>query len=156
MILRARFLILCFLFLSMTAELYAQPVKSDHSTFKRLFADWTTAFNHKDLSRSCALFSKSVIADYQNFPPKNYISICNGFKKIFQEKDHRYRYHFKIHHIYHSGDLAVIRITWYLYLYQHAKLISITQDEGMDVLEKNQSGQWQIVNYLAYAKAKSA
>lgn len=125
--------------------------QDDSIIFKKLFTDWTDAFNHKDLAGSCSLFSKSLTADYRDAPHKNYATVCDGFKKIFQQTNRNYQYHFKINHIYRSGDLAAVRITWYLSIDENNKKIASTQDEGIDILEKNKLGQWQIVNYLAYA-----
>ncbi len=142
--------ILFILLLSLTSSLYAVQTKNDISTFEELFSNWTYSFNHKDISKTCGLFSTNVIANYQGIPQKNYSSICNGFRKIFKEKHRKYQYKFKLHNIYHSQNLAAVRITWYLYVYENNKQISVTQDEGIDILEKNKQGKWQIINYLAY------
>lgn len=125
--------------------------EKDNSTqlFHHIFSSWTKAFNHKDLANSCDLFSKKVTANYQGAPPKDYQSICSSFKKIFQEK-RNYKYHFKLHQIYRSGNWASVRITWYLTISEHGKIISQTIDEGLDVFEQDQKGHWKIVNYLAY------
>lgn len=124
--------------------------RHDFAAIEILFKSWTRAFNQKDLTNTCLLFSKSVIADYQGIPQKNYVSICDGFKKIFNQSKLSYQYHYKIHHIYRSDNLAAVRITWYLDIYENNKKISATKDEGLDVLEKNKQDNWQIVNYLAY------
>jgi ketosteroid isomerase-like protein len=123
-----------------------------HQTFNKLFSAWTNAFNHKELQAACDLFAKSVVADYRDTPQKNYQMICDGFKKVFSDASHRYRYRFKLHDIYQSGNLAVARITWYLEIYQGDILISTTQDEGIDIFQQNEHGQWQIIMYLAYDK----
>lgn len=122
-----------------------------HSTFEKIFSDWTAAFNRKDVAKSCALFAKSVVANYQGVPPKNYNSICAGFKKIFQSPL-RYQYSFKLHQVYLEENLAAVRVTWFLRVYEKGRLKSITQDEGIDIFQKNKAGQWQIVNYLSYGK----
>lgn len=122
----------------------------DTAIFDKLFKAWTKSFNQQNVAQSCALFSKSVVADYQGVPQKNYQSICDGFKTIFKNKDHRYRYEYKLHQINRSGNLATVRITWYLYLTENGKTKMISQDEGLDVLIKNAQGKWQIVNYVAF------
>jgi len=139
--------------LLITAKAHANQAKNDTVIFQQLFSDWTEAFNQKDLSRSCALFSKKVVANYQGVPEKNYSSICDGFKKIFEEKDKRYQYRFKLHHVYRSNTLAAVRITWYLNISENDKPISEVQDEGIDIFEKNEQGQWEIVNYIAFPNA---
>lgn len=124
----------------------------DIAVLEKLVKDWTAAFNKKDLNATCSLFSKHIIADYRGLPQKNHAAICDGFKKIFADKLQRYEYKYKIHNIYRLGDLAAIRITWYLHVFQGDKEIATIQDEGMDVLMKNDKDQWQIINYLAYQK----
>lgn len=118
--------------------------------FNQIFSEWTNAFNNKDLAKSCELFSPKVVADYQGYPRKNHHTICHGFKKVFLEPDHRYQYSFKLHEIYRANNLAAVRITWYLKVFENDKLKSSTQDEGMDIFEKNSAGKWQIVNYIGY------
>lgn len=129
--------------------LYAKN-NSDQITFDQLFSEWTAAFNNKDLIKSCALFSKSVTASYRGIPIKNYTNICDGFNKIFHENK-SYHYKFKLHDIYQCYNLAVVRISWYLQVYDQGKLIEQTQDEGMDVLKRNEQDQWKIINYIAYS-----
>lgn len=141
------FVVLSILF---SSTLYADQNREDDLLFNRLFREWTAAFNKKDLPASCDLFSKSVIADYQGYPEKNYSSICHGFEKIFLDKNRTYQYRYKINHIYHSGDLAAVRITWYLTLYENHKQLPMIQDEGIDILKKENDGKWRIVNYLAF------
>lgn len=121
----------------------------DHKIFEKIFSEWTYAFNHKDLNGSCNLFSKDLIASYQGVPKKTYASVCDGFKKIFKS-DLNYQYQFKLHQVYRSQDLAAVRLTWYLKISENGKLISDTQDEGLDVFKKNSQGEWKIVNYLGY------
>lgn len=137
-------------------QLYAAEQKNDEVIFNRLFTQWTEAFNHKDLSKVCLLFSKNITADYRGVPQKNYAMICDGFKNIFGMANRSYQYQFKLHDIYHSGDLAAVRITWYLKIYENDKLLQSSQDEGIDILKKNQIGQWQIVNYLGYGVGGSS
>ncbi len=129
---------------------YADNSNDDMAVFQTLFQHWADAFNKKNISASCAIFSPQISADYLGFPTKNYTIICDGFKKIFEEKNREYRYQFKINHIYRSGDLAAVRITWSLDIFENNARISTTKDEGLDILQKQTNGEWQIVNYLSY------
>lgn len=126
--------------------------QQNYQTFNKIFSVWTEAFNHKQLQASCDLFAKSIIADYRGTPQKNYQMICDGFKKAFSDSSHRYISTFKLHDIFQSGNLAAVRITWYLKIYQNDALISSTQDEGIDIFQQNEQGQWQIVMFLGYEK----
>ena len=122
----------------------------DQATFQAIFSAWTQAFNEKRFPEVCNLFSRSVVANYQGAPPKDYSGICNGFKKIFQEKDVVYRNDFKIRQIYRSNDMAAVRITWYLDVYKEGAHLSSIQEEGLDVFQKQANGRWEIVNFIAY------
>lgn len=124
--------------------------KEDRVDFQKIFAEWTAAFNEKKFPVVCNLFSKSIIANYQGAPQKNYAMICDGFRKIFQEKETIYHNDFKIHAIYRSNDLAAVRITWYLTVYKKGIQISSIQEEGLDILRRQTNNKWQIVNFIAY------
>lgn len=125
-------------------------VKKNEIIFENLFSEWTKAFNNKDLKASCSLFRSDVKAKYRGLPEKNYDDICNGFDKIFKEKNKDYQYSFEVHDVFSQENLAVVRITWYLQIKENGLNKSVVQDEGMDVLEKDQQDRWQIVNYLAF------
>ncbi len=139
--------ILTFFFFS---HIYAALNLEDNELFYKIFNEWTVAFNKKDLKKSCELFSSKMTADYAGQPQKNYMSICEGFKKTFAESQRHYQYSFKIRHVFRSNDLAAVRITWFLLIYEKDVLISSSQDEGMDIFQKNQDGKWQIVNFISY------
>jgi ketosteroid isomerase-like protein len=128
----------------------AQAEDADRQMFRKVFTEWTVAFNKKDLPTSCALFSKHVTANYRGAPPKNYSVLCDDFKKVFADKDKSYKYSFELHDIHRSGNLATVRITWHFTVSKGNKVISATTDQGLDVLEKQPDGRWQIVNYLGY------
>lgn len=144
------FINLCF----MIPNVFAAEKNNAMPLFQHIFSVWTDAFNRKDLAGSCDLFSVHVEANYQGAPRKNYESICNGFKKVFQE-NRDYKYHFKLHQVYHSNDMASIRVTWYLQIYKHGKVISRTVDEGLDVFQRDKEGRWKIIYYLAYPSKSS-
>lgn len=138
--------------LSMVLVLKVHAVGTDenYAVFEGIFKQWTAAFNAKKLPESCALFAKTLRADYQGAPSKSYDSICHSFAELFKLKDVSYNYQFKLHQVYQSGDLAAARITWYLWEHKDGKRVMVSQDEGLDVFQKNQQGKWEIVNYVAY------
>lgn len=126
---------------------YADNAKVD---FQAIFTSWANLFNEKKFPEVCGLFSKKITADYLGTPKKNYSLICDGFKAIFQKQDARYHYRFIIKNIYHVTSLAAVRITWFLDIYDKGSKVLSTQDEGLDILEKEHDGQWRIINYMAY------
>lgn len=127
----------------------AATQEENNQLFEKIFADWTTGFNQKNLTMSCGLFSKEVIANYRGIPTKNYADICNGFKTIFNDQQAHYYYRFKIRQVYRQESLAAVRITWFLTI-KHEQKTNEIQDEGLDILQKNANHQWQIINYLGY------
>lgn len=134
-----------------TTAAIAKPHHHKNSVFEDRFAKWTQAFDRKDLTTVCQLFAKDVTASYQGYPVKNYHSLCDLFKKTFAET-REYKYSFRVRHVYLSHDLAAVRVTWFLRTTEHGKLVSDTQDEGMDIFKKNKRGEWVIVNYLGYPR----
>ncbi|MCC5015227.1 MULTISPECIES: hypothetical protein [unclassified Legionella] len=130
-------------------------ISEDRVFFKKLFTNWTTAFNNRELAKSCNLFSVHIVADYRGISRKNYTNICNGFKKIFADDTRKYHYSFKLHEIYRSEFLAAVRITWYLEIANKNGGVIHVQDEGLDILEKNSKGEWKIINYLSYPTGNS-
>ncbi len=53
----------------------ASKSNSDFKIIEQRFADWTEAFNRRDLEGSCALFSKDIRADHQGVPTENWQSM---------------------------------------------------------------------------------
>ncbi|VVC75377.1 hypothetical protein AQUSIP_06670 [Aquicella siphonis] len=142
-------LVISLISVSLTSNGYASKA-NDKVLFQELFKSWTKTFNQKKYPEVCDLFSKSIVADYQGSQRKNYSKLCFGFKKIFKEKNMVYHNNFKIHKIYHSNNLAAVRITWYLDIYKNGAHVSTIQEEGLDILQKQSNNQWQIVNFIAY------
>lgn len=125
---------------------------TSRALFQKVFTEWTNAFNHQNTESACRLFAPELVATYKNFPVRNYHAVCEDFKKIFAYPNRRYQYQFKLGPIYRSADLAAVRITWFLTLYNaHGKKLFQTRDEGLDILRKQPTGEWKIVHYLAYA-----
>lgn len=123
--------------------------EEDKLLFEKIFTEWTQAFNRKDLKKTCDLFSKDLTATYKGTTQKNYDSVCEKFKKLFSQ-DKQYQYRFEIHQVYHSLDLAAIRITWYLTVDEPGKKTALIEEEGMDILKPDADGQWKIINFLGY------
>lgn len=128
---------------------HAEP-PGDRAMFQALFEAWTQAFNQKKYPEVCELFSVSIAADYQGAATKDYAAMCEGFRRIFAEEDTVYRNAFRLHEIHRSGDLAAVRITWYLHVSRKGVPAVSVREEGLDVLRRQANGKWQIVNFIAY------
>lgn len=143
---------IAFIFIILSTFMSSSAAAADNADklmFEKIFSSWSNAFNHKDLAATCGLFAKNISANYQGAPVKNYDVLCGGFKFVFS-KPQEYQYSYKINQVYRSDKLAAVRITWYLRISQHGKVISSGQDEGLDIFEQNSHGDWKIVNYLGY------
>ena len=140
----------CILTLMSPVEAKSNP--TDALMFDRLFADWTQAFNNKNLEATSNLFSKDCVSSNPGAPHKDYAAICGLFKTLFAQTEKTYHYRYKIQDVYRSGDLATVRITWYLDISKDGKLISKSEEQGIDIFQKNVNGVWQIVNFIAYSE----
>ncbi len=150
--LRKLMVVSCVLSLLQNLPVHADQEQNDAIMFDKLFASWTRAFNQKDLSGAGKLFSKDCVASSPGEQQRNYESIYSGFKKTFAKQDKSYQYKYKIRNIYRSSDLATVRITWYLSIYEKNKLISNSEEQGIDIFKQNQNGTWEIVNFIAYSE----
>jgi ketosteroid isomerase-like protein len=62
----------------------------------------------------------------------------------------RYHYALDINEIIVSGDLAVVRLTWYDTV-SRPGVPDVTNPEiGMDVFRRQDDGSWKIIRYIAY------
>lgn len=141
--------------LAAVAEDSAQTA-ADAKSFDKLYADWTKAFNKKDMAGTMSIFSTSCVASLPDANHKTYDQIRDGFKKLFADKTHTYQYTYDVHNIYHSGDLAAVRITWHLTATSPGKAPEKNNELGLDVLRKDASGAWKIVNWVAFSDRYNA
>lgn len=131
----------------------ASSPQADIAPFETLFTDWVKAFEKKDIDAVCGLFSSKCEASNPGSKLRTYQDIHDGFAKLFAMKNTRYKYRYKVQKVFQSGDLAIVRITWYLTVYKNDKVFSRAEEQGIDIFEKNADGKWQIVNFIAYSEA---
>ena len=129
----------------------AQSEAADTKSFDKLYADWTKAFNKKDMAGTMSIFSTTCVASLPDANHKTYDQIRDGFKKLFADKTHNYQYTYTVHNIYHSGDLAAVRITWHLTATSPGKPPEKNNELGLDVLKQDSGGAWKIVNWVAFS-----
>lgn len=138
-----------------TANLYAADASAKSDDFKvieKRFAEWTEAFNRRDLDGSCALFAKDIRADHQGVPTENWSTMRARFQKLFADKSREYKYRFKLLSVYRSGDLAVGRITWYLTVTKNGKRLFAEETQSMDVFMPNRKGVWEMVDFVSFTE----
>ncbi len=137
---------------SANAEANADASASDFRAIEKRFADWTEAFNRRDLDGSCALFAKSIKADHQGVPTEEWSTMRARFQKLFADKSRKYKYRFKLLRVYRTGDLAVGRITWYLNVSKNGKPLFEEETQSMDVFKPNQEGVWEMVDFVSFTE----
>jgi uncharacterized protein (TIGR02246 family) len=145
---------ICFFVLSflMCTKAWASESAGDFKMIEQRFADWTEAFNRRDLEGSCALFSKDIRADHQGVPTENWQSMRARFEKLFADKSRQYKYRFKLLNVYRSGDLAVGRITWYLTMITDGKPSLEEETQSMDIFRPNKDGVWEMIDFVSFTE----
>ena len=111
---------------------------------------WTQDFNDGRADTVCDLFSKEAISNYRGQPERNYDEICALLQDSLADPARDYRYQLDIREIIVEGDLAVVRLTWTLFV---APLNVTSVEPGMDVFRREADGKWRIIRYLAYEEA---
>ena len=109
--------------------------------------EWTDAFNAKDRDAVCDLFSRDALSTYRGQPERRYDEICELLRTSLDDPARGYHYGLDIREIIVEGDLAVVRLTWTLFI---TPLNVTSVEPGMDVFRKEADGTWRIVRYLAF------
>lgn len=130
----------------------SKSAQSDFDAIEKRFAEWTEAFNRRDLDGSCALFSKDIKADHHGVPTENWETMRARFQKLFADKARQYTYRFKLLRVYRAGDLAVGRITWYLTLSKDGKKVMEEETQSMDIFKPNKDGVWEMVDFVSFTE----
>jgi ketosteroid isomerase-like protein len=119
----------------------------DADDIRARIAQWTDDFNAKKLDTICDLFSKELISTVRGQGDANYETRCDLLRTSLTDPARGYHYDFEIREIIVEGDLAVVRLTWTLFLTP----LNVTSTEpGMDVFRKEADGKWRIIRYLSY------
>lgn len=130
----------------------AKPSDSDFKAIEKRFADWTEAFNRRDLEGACELFSKEIKADHQGIPTEDWHTMRARFQKLFADKSKQYKYRFKLLRVYRAGDLAVGRITWYLTVTKDGKNAIEEETQSMDIFKPNKKGVWEMIDFVSFTE----
>lgn len=148
----ARCLLSFCILVSTMSGAHAKASDADFKVIEKRFADWTEAFNRRDLEGSCALFSKEIRADHQGVPTEDWQTMRARFQKLFADKSRDYKYRFKLINVYRSGNLAVGRITWYLTVTKDGKQSLEEETQSMDVFKPNKEGVWEMVDFVSFTE----
>jgi ketosteroid isomerase-like protein len=120
------------------------------SEIRARLATWTEDFNAGRWNNLCDLFAKDLIANYPGTAQRSYDSQCNDLLKL-ANSDKTYHYDLEIQEVIVSGNLAVVRLNWYLTVTQQGTSLEIkATDIGMDIFHREPDGAWRITRYIAF------
>ncbi|SDB48288.1 YybH family protein [Bauldia litoralis] len=120
---------------------------SDVDDIRARLEQWTDDFNAGRADEACDLFSSEAISSYRGQPERSYDEICALLRKSIADPANDYHYELDLREIIVEGDLAVVRLTWTLFI----SPLNITSVEpGMDIFRREADGKWRIIRYLAY------
>jgi steroid delta-isomerase len=130
----------------------APPARAaDTDDIRARLNQWTEDFNAGRAEEVCDLFSKEAISSYRGQPERNYEEICALLQKSLADPARDYRYQLDLREIIVEGDLAVVRLTWTLFV---APLNVTSVEPGMDIFRREPDGKWRIVRYMAYEEGQ--
>ncbi len=125
----------------------AAALADDAGDIRARLLEWTDDFNAGRIEPVCDLFSKELISTVRGQGDRDYATRCDILTKSINDPARDFHYEVDIHEVMVSGDLAVVRLTWTLFM---TPLNVTVVEPGMDVFRKEADGQWRIVRYLSY------
>ena len=126
----------------------AFPARADDAgDIRARLEQWTDDFNAGRAANVCDLFSKEAISNYRGQPERTYREICALLGSSLKDPAKKFHYQLDLREILLAGDLAVVRLTWTLFI---SPLNVTSVEPGMDVFRREADGKWRIIRYLAY------
>lgn len=125
----------------------AAALADDAGDIRARLLEWTDDFNAGRIEPVCDLFSKELISTVRGQGDRDYATRCDILTRSINDPARDFHYEVDIHEVMVSGDLAVVRLTWTLFM---TPLNVTVVEPGMDVFRKEADGQWRIVRYLSY------
>ena len=125
----------------------AAALADDAGDIRARLLEWTDDFNAGRIEPVCDLFSKELISTVRGQGDRDYATRCDILTKSINDPARDFHYEVDIHEVMVSGDLAVVRLTWTLFM---TPLNVTVVEPGMDVFRKEADGRWRIVRYLSY------
>jgi uncharacterized protein (TIGR02246 family) len=127
--------------------------EADKATITARLTEWTDAFNARDASKTCDLFSAELISTMRGRPDEGHDAVCRRIAKALANRNVTLHYAAKIEEIILSGDLAVVRLVWSVTTRQGAKVVA-SEEPGLDVFRREEDGKWRIFRFLAFSTAR--
>jgi ketosteroid isomerase-like protein len=128
--------------------LAAHPAAADDAADIRARLErWTEDFNQKRIEPVCDLFSTELLSTVRGQGDKDYAARCDILTTSLNDPARDYHYELDVHEVIVEGDLAVVRLTWTLFI---TPLNVTAVEPGIDVFRKEADGKWRIIRYLSY------
>lgn len=139
--------------LLVAAALAAQQpaAASDVDAIRDRLERWVEAFNAGDAGEVCDLFSAGVIAEFRGQPQRDYDGVCRLLQESLADPARDFHYALDLHEIIVEGNLAVVRLTWTLFI---SPLNVTSVEPGLDVFRREEDGVWRIIRYLAFEEER--
>ncbi len=135
---------------AMLVGLFLAPATAfadDAADIRARLEQWTEDFNAKRAEPVCDLFSKELLSTVRGQGDKDYAMRCDLLTRSLGDPAREYHYESDIHEIIVEGDLAVVRLTWTLFI---TPLNVTSVEPGIDIFRKEADGKWRIIRYLSY------
>jgi steroid delta-isomerase len=125
----------------------APALADDAADIRARLEQWTDDFNQRRIEPVCDLFSKELLSTVRGQGDTDYATRCDILTRSLNDKAREYHYDLDLHEVIVEGDLAVVRLTWTLFI---TPLNVTSVEPGIDVFRKEADGQWRIIRYLSY------
>ena len=139
------------LLLAAALLLPAAAEADDSADIRARLEQWTDDFNAGRAAEVCDLFSKDLVSTVRGQGERNYADRCRILTTSIDDPARDYHYELDLHEIIVEGDLAVVRLTWTLFV---TPLNVTAVEPGIDVLRRETDGQWRIIRYLSYEEER--
>ena len=126
---------------------------ADKAAITARLTEWTEAFNTRDASKTCDLFSGNLISTMRGRPDEGRDAVCRRIATALADHNISLRYVARIEEIILSGDLAVVRLIWSVTAGRGAKTVA-WEEPGVDVFRRDADGKWRIFRFLAFSAAR--
>jgi steroid delta-isomerase len=128
---------------------FADPA-ADEAAIRQRLADWTAAFNDRDVRGACEIFAPGLRYTVPGVREGTQAMICANFLRLFAGDDLGMRYDPpEIHEISLAGDVAVVRLTWTLTTEANGDT-ETSIEEGIDIFRRQADGRWSIARFIAF------
>ena len=147
---RALTLCLISLIIAGTSSAAQADQSADKAAIIARLQHWASAFNERDVSAVCDLFSPDLVSTVPGALNAGHDVVCQRLTKLLQNPDLDLKYRVDIKEVIVSGDIAVVRLFWTLTTVENGRSED-SLEAGMDLFQKQADGRWSIIRFLAFS-----